>query len=79
MNAGTVLYPDCSRGKMPDHGDRRSLGRRLGFRLPQMTPAQISLAPGNYNITLEKDGKRYSRSVDVHNGVINYLKLPLDE
>lgn len=50
-----------------------------GRKVPQITPAQISLAPGNYNITLEKDGKRYSRSVDVHNGVINYLKLPLDE
>jgi hypothetical protein len=45
-----------------------------GKRLPQITPAQIQLAPGTYKITVEKDGKQASRTVDVHSG-ISYLKL----
>jgi len=48
-----------------------------GKKLPQTTPAQITLAPGNYSITVEKDGKQVTRPVDVHNG-ISYLKLQLE-
>ena len=49
-----------------------------GRKLPQLTPAQVALSPGNYNITVEKDGKQATRPVDVQNGVINYLKVVLN-
>jgi serine/threonine-protein kinase len=42
------------------------------------TPAQISLAPGSYQITIEKDGRQASRRVDVRNGAINYLKITME-
>jgi len=45
-----------------------------GKRLAQTTPAQLALAPGNYTITVEKDGRQVTRTVDVHDG-ISYLKL----
>jgi serine/threonine-protein kinase len=48
-----------------------------GKKLAQTTPAQISLAPGTYTVTVEKDGKQVTRPVDVHNG-ISYLKLQLE-
>jgi hypothetical protein len=48
-----------------------------GKKLSQTTPAQINLAPGNYTVTVEKDGKQVTRPVDVHNG-ISYLKLQLE-
>ena len=49
-----------------------------GRQISQSTPAQINLAPGVYNITVQKDGRQQSRTVDVRNGAINYLKIPLE-
>ena len=46
-----------------------------GKRISQTTPAQIPLAPGTYNIGVEKDGKQSSRSVEIRNGVISILKI----
>lgn len=46
-----------------------------GKRLQQTTPAQLPLAPGTYKIDVQKDGKQSTRSVDIHNGVITYLKI----
>lgn len=46
-----------------------------GKRLSQTTPAQLPLPPGTYNIQVEKDGKQSSRSVNISNGVISYLKI----
>jgi len=48
-----------------------------GRKLAEVTPAQLALAPGNYNITLEKDGRQTTRPVEVRNGVINYMKVAL--
>jgi serine/threonine protein kinase len=48
-----------------------------GKKLPQTTPAQIPLAPGKYTITVEKDGKQVTRSVDVGTS-ISYLKLQFE-
>lgn len=48
-----------------------------GKRIPQATPAQIPLAPGTYKITVEKDGKQASQSVEVKSG-ISYLKILFD-
>jgi hypothetical protein len=49
-----------------------------GRRWNQATPAQVTLAPGTYTVTFEKDGKQATRSVEVRNGAINYLKVPLE-
>ncbi len=49
-----------------------------GKRLTQVTPAQLSLAPGSYNITVEKDGKQGSRAVNVNGDAINYMKVTLN-
>ena len=49
-----------------------------GRRLAQVTPAQIPLAPGTYNITLEKNGRQATQQVEVQNGRLNYLKVPLE-
>jgi serine/threonine-protein kinase len=49
-----------------------------GKRLTQVTPAQLSLAPGSYNVTVEKDGKQGSRAIDVHGDAINYMKVTLN-
>jgi serine/threonine-protein kinase len=49
-----------------------------GRRWNQATPAQITLAPGTYNVTVEKDGRQATRSVDVRNGIINYLRIPIE-
>ncbi|MBZ5578732.1 MAG: protein kinase [Acidobacteriia bacterium] len=48
-----------------------------GRKLPQLTPAQLPLAPGTYRISVEKDGRQGARTVEVRNGVINYLKVEL--
>ena len=50
-----------------------------GKKLPQLTPAQVSLSPGTYNITVEKDGRQGTRPVEVHNDSISYLKVVLDQ
>ena len=50
-----------------------------GRKLSQLTPAQINLSPGTYNITVEKDGRQGSKEVQVRNGVLNYLKVTLGQ
>ncbi len=49
-----------------------------GKKISQVTPAQIQLSPGIYKITVEKDGKEASRSVEVRSGIV-YLKLLFEE
>jgi serine/threonine-protein kinase len=49
-----------------------------GRRISQITPAQISLAPGNYKITVEKGGKQAASSVEIRIGAINYLRLVIE-
>lgn len=50
-----------------------------GRKLTQLTPAALTLAPGTYHITVEKGGRQGARTVDVRNGVINYLKVVLGQ
>jgi hypothetical protein len=50
-----------------------------GKRLPQLTPAQIPLTPGTYTVTVEKDGRQSSRTVEIHNGAMNYQKVILGQ
>jgi serine/threonine-protein kinase len=47
-----------------------------GRRIDMVTPAQIPLAPGTYQITVEKDGRQSTAQVEIRNG-INYSKLVL--
>jgi serine/threonine-protein kinase len=49
-----------------------------GRRLPQTTPAQIPLEPGNYKITVEKNGKTATSQVEIRNGAISYLRITLE-
>jgi hypothetical protein len=47
-----------------------------GKRIEMLTPAEISLAPGTYQIAIEKDGHYASADIEIHIG-INYGKLTL--
>jgi hypothetical protein len=47
-----------------------------GKKVSQTTPATIPVPLGSYQITLEKDGKQGTGSVNVGTG-FNYLKIPL--
>ena len=49
-----------------------------GKRINMLTPAQIPLAPGTYVITIEKDGRRSTQTIEIHDG-INYSKIPLGQ
>jgi serine/threonine-protein kinase len=49
-----------------------------GRRLPQATPAQIPLEPGDYRITVEKNGKSATSQVEIRNGAISYLRITLE-
>ena len=49
-----------------------------GKRIDMVTPAQIPLAPGTYQITVEKDGRQSTTQVEIRNG-INHLRLPLGQ
>jgi len=40
-----------------------------GRKVPDTTPAQLRLAPGRYNIGVEKDGVRRTETVDVGEGI----------
>jgi hypothetical protein len=49
-----------------------------GRRIPQVTPAQIPLSPGTYTLTLEKDGKQGSATVEIRNGAISHQRIVLE-
>jgi serine/threonine-protein kinase len=67
--AGTLMLTTIPEGATVDVN---------GHRMPQITPAQIPLAAGAYRVTVEKDGKQATSSVDIRNGTISYLKIPLE-
>jgi len=50
-----------------------------GRRLTQVTPAQIPLSPGTYTITVEKDGKQASATVEIRNGTISHQRIVLEQ
>jgi tRNA A-37 threonylcarbamoyl transferase component Bud32 len=52
---------------------------RIDGRLTRdVTPAQITLAPGSYLVTVEKDGRSRTQRVDMQESLI-YLRVPLDQ
>jgi serine/threonine-protein kinase len=44
----------------------------------QVTPAKLELRPGTYAITLEKDGKRSTKQVEIQNGITRIEKIIMD-
>ncbi len=42
------------------------------------TPAQLTLAPGSYRITVEREGRQVTQTVQVQGG-ISYLKIPINQ
>jgi serine/threonine-protein kinase len=49
-----------------------------GKKLNQVTPAMIALAPGTYKVTVEKNGKQASRTVEMKNGITS-MAIPLGQ
>ena len=49
-----------------------------GRKRSEVTPARIPLPPGTYSVTVEKNGKQSTQSVEVQNGKLNLLKIPLE-
>jgi len=49
-----------------------------GSSVDQVTPRRLELKPGKYDITVEKDGKRISKEVEIQNGITRYEKIILD-
>ena len=50
-----------------------------GKRVAQTTPAQLHLSPGTYRIGVEKDGVESTSQVEIRNGEIKLLKVPLGQ
>ena len=50
-----------------------------GRKIPQTTPWQLSLPPGTYKITVEKDGLQNTSTVDIRNGETKLLKITLGQ
>jgi serine/threonine-protein kinase len=46
-----------------------------GKLLDKVTPAQLTLPPGSYDIAVSKDGKTESRTVQIQNGSMKALKV----
>ncbi len=44
----------------------------------QVTPAQITLPPGTYSVTVEKGGRTQTQRIDLHEDTI-YMRIPLDQ
>jgi hypothetical protein len=48
-----------------------------GKRIPQVTNTQLQLPQGTHRITVEKNGRQGSSTVDIHNDEIRGLRLIL--
>jgi serine/threonine-protein kinase len=49
-----------------------------GKAIAQLTPAQVSLAPGTYSVTVEKNGRSQTQKVDMTESLL-YLRIPLEQ
>jgi serine/threonine-protein kinase len=49
-----------------------------GRPIPQVTPAELALSPGSYSITVGKDGKQASATVEIRNGAITHQRIVLE-
>jgi hypothetical protein len=46
-----------------------------GKQQDKVTPAQLTLTPGSYNIVISKDGKSESHAVQIQNGALTTLRI----
>jgi hypothetical protein len=46
-------------------------------RWPNVTPAPVHLPPGKYKLTLEKGNLKTSRNIEIRDGELSTLKVPL--
>jgi hypothetical protein len=46
-------------------------------RLPNVTPAPVSLPPGKYRLGLEKGNLKTSRNIEIRDGELSTLRVPL--
>ena len=44
---------------------------------PMVTPAPVSLPPGKYRLGLEKGNLKASRTIDIRDGELSTLRVPL--
>jgi serine/threonine protein kinase len=49
-----------------------------GKMLEQTTPAQLSLLPGSYTVTVAKDGRSQTETIQLHENPL-YLRIPLSQ
>jgi uncharacterized membrane protein len=49
-----------------------------GSSVDQVTPKRLELRPGKYQITVEKDGKRASKELEIQNGMTYLEKIIID-
>ena len=49
-----------------------------GSPMDQVTPRKLELKPGKYEITVEKDGRRASKQVEIQNRITQYQKIIMD-
>jgi uncharacterized membrane protein len=50
-----------------------------GKTVGRLTPAQLSLAPGTYKVTVEKDGAAKTTDIDIRNDETKLLKVLLGQ
>ena len=50
-----------------------------GKTVTEVTPARLSLAPGTYKITVEKNGLSSENTVEIKNGDTRLLKVTLGQ
>jgi serine/threonine protein kinase len=50
-----------------------------GRPVPETTPAQLSLAPGTYKISVQKNGSQSVKTVEIHNGDTQVLRVTLGQ
>jgi len=50
-----------------------------GRRFPQITPAQIPLAPGSYRVVVERNGLQSASTLVIHNSETKLLKVSLGQ
>jgi hypothetical protein len=50
-----------------------------GKTIAQVTPAQLSLAPGTYRVTVEKNGASKTTDVDIRNDETKLLRVLLGQ
>jgi hypothetical protein len=46
-------------------------------RWPSVTPAPLSLPPGKYRLALEKGSAKANRTIDIRDGELSTLRVPL--